>query len=297
MTPLICILGPTASGKSALALEVCARIGGEIVSCDSMQIYRGCDLATAKPSRAEREAIPHHLLDICDPNQRFSAAQWAQQARKAIFDIETRGKKAVICGGTGFYLRALLFPDFLSDVAPDSELKARLEAQLETEGAAKMHAQLTAIDPEAAARLHPNDTFRTLRALEIALLQTQQNTTAAAPQSGFGARIFGLEMPRERLYARIDARVDAMIEAGALAELQSLREKWGDDAPALGGVGYKQMLPVVRDEMSMEGGIEAWKRDSRRYAKRQMTWLRHQLPLEWLDATRDVDDLAERCSE
>lgn len=293
MLPLLCILGPTASGKSALALEVCAQIGGEIVSCDSMQIYRGCDLATAKPSRADRERVPHYLLDLCDPNQRFSAAQWVEQAREAIASIQGRGRVAVVCGGTGFWLRALLFPDFLSDVAPDGELKSRLEAQLGEMGNQAMWEQLREVDTEAAARLHPNDGFRVLRALEIALLRPEAKIEEMRAPGEFEARIFALDWPREQLYGRIDARVDAMIAAGALEELRGLRDRWGEDAPALGGVGYKQMLPVLRSETSLETGIEAWKRDSRRYAKRQMTWLRHQLPVRWLDGTRDAEKLVQ----
>lgn len=288
MTPLLCILGPTASGKSGLALEIAARVGGEIVSCDSMQIYRGCDIATAKPTRAEQRQVPHHLLDICDPNQRFSAAEWTNQARKSIAEIEARGKTAIVCGGTGFWLRALLFPDFLSDVAPDSEIKAALESELAGEGAAQMHEKLVQIDPESAQRLHPNDSFRVLRALEIARLRGEPAPAKTTRPSEFAAHIFALNWPREPLYERINARVDAMIEAGALDELRFLREKWGDDAPALGGVGYKQMLPVLRGEIGWDEGIEGWKRDSRRYAKRQMTWLRHQLELTWLDGARDV---------
>ncbi len=309
MPQLLCILGPTASGKSSLAIEVCARVGGEIVSCDSMQIYRGCDIATAKPTRAEREKIPHHLLDICNPSERFSAAQWASQARRVIAEIEARGRIAVVCGGTGFWLRALLFPDFLSDVAPDSALKRALETQLQEQGAAQMHAQLAKIDAGAAQRLHPNDSFRVLRALEIALLRTSEaaaefatenapevaakSAALAAIAAPFEARIFGLQRPRDELYARIDSRVSAMLAAGALDELQQLREIWGDDAPALGGVGYKQMLPVLRGETELKAGVEAWQRDSRRYAKRQMTWLRHQLPLRWLDGSRETGNLAD----
>lgn len=293
MTPLICVLGPTASGKSALALEIAARVGGEIVSCDSMQIYRGCDLATAKPTRAEQSQIPHHLLDICEPNQRFSAAQWAMAARQAIYGIQARGNLAIVCGGTGFWLRALHFPNSLSDVAPDSSLKAELEAQLAVVGAAKMHEKLAQIDAGAARRLHPNDSFRVVRALEIASLRAAAPPANGPRESEFAARIFGLEWPREPLYERIGARVDAMIELGALEELRILREKWGDDAPALGGVGYKQMLPVLRGEIALDEGIESWKRDSRRYAKRQMTWLRHQLPLQWLNGARDAKSLAD----
>ncbi len=290
--PLLCIAGPTASGKSALALALCQRIGGEIVSCDSMQIYRGCDIATARPTRAEQEAVPHHLIDICDPNQRFSAAQWGREAKKCCEEIESRGNIPVICGGTGFWLRALLAPESLSDVAPDPQIRSGLQAELEKVGAAKMHEKLALLDANAAARLHPNDSFRVVRALEIALRETERITVEmpeiSASESEFAARIYALDWPRATLYERIDRRVEAMIEAGFEAELRALTQKWGREAPALSGVGYKQMLPVLGGETGFEAGVENWKRDSRRYAKRQITYFSHQLPVTWLDSGRDL---------
>ncbi|HEX9998130.1 MAG TPA: tRNA (adenosine(37)-N6)-dimethylallyltransferase MiaA [Abditibacterium sp.] len=290
MRQLLCIVGPTASGKSSLALEICAEIGGEIVSCDSMQIYRGCDIATAKPTPEERAQTHHHLLDLCDPNARFSAAQWASEARNAIDDIEKRGKTPIVCGGTGFYLRALLSPEILSEVAPDEKLRAQLSAELKESGTEKMHEKLAKIDPKAAARLHPNDSFRVLRALEIALSKPREVSTLV---SEFSPRILGLEWPREVLYERINARVDAMIAAGFDDELRDLAEKWGRDAPALGGVGYKQMLPVLDGKIAREEGIETWKRETRRYAKRQMTWFRHQLDVRWLDGAQPKNWVSE----
>ena len=292
MKNLKCIVGPTASGKSALALEVCARIGGEIVSCDSMQIYRGCDIATAKPTRAEQEAVPHHLIDICDPSQRFSAAQWAELARGCIEEIESRGKIPIVCGGTGFYLRALLFPQSLSKVAPNWELRNQLQLELETLGAIQMHQKLTNLDADAAARLHPNDAFRVVRALEIALDPSHSTKNEAPKESEFAAQIFALDWPRALLYERINGRVDAMIEAGFERELRALCKKWGSDAPALGGVGYQQMLPVLRGETGLEEGVESWKRETRRYAKRQITYFSHQLKVTWLDARRDLAELS-----
>ncbi len=296
MKSLLCIVGPTASGKSALALALCERIGGEIVSCDSLQIYRGCDIGTAKPTRAERESVPHHLLDICDPNQRFSAAQWAQKARETLAEIESRGKVPIFCGGTGFWLRALLRPETLSEIAPDFELRNQLQSELETLGAARMHEKLASLDAGAAARLHPNDSFRVLRALEIALGETPNSTKneAKEPQENeFAAQIFALDWPRAALYERINARVDAMIELGFEAELRALLERWGRDSPALGGVGYKQMLPVLRGESRFSDGVESWKRETRRYAKRQITYFSHQLPVTWLSASRDFADLSD----
>ncbi|HEX8465549.1 MAG TPA: tRNA (adenosine(37)-N6)-dimethylallyltransferase MiaA [Abditibacterium sp.] len=287
--PLLIITGPTASGKSALALRVCQQIGGEIVSCDSMQIYRGCDIATAKPTLAERALVPHHLLDLCEPSERFSAAQWAEAARDRIENIAARGKTAVVCGGTGFYLRALLQPETLASVAPDSALRAELEAELTTMGAAAMHAKLATFDAEAAARLHPNDSFRVLRALEVALGQPRTSVSALP---SFAPHIFGIEWPREVLYQRINARVESMMQAGFLEELRGLVARFGAAAPALSGVGYQQMKPVLEDESRLGEGLELWKRDTRRYAKRQMTWFRHQLDVTWLDGNSELSAMA-----
>ncbi|MBW3635053.1 MAG: tRNA (adenosine(37)-N6)-dimethylallyltransferase MiaA [Armatimonadetes bacterium] len=289
MKPLLVITGPTASGKSNLALHLAKNLGGEIVSCDSMQIYRGCDIATAKPTPLERARIPHHLLDVCDPDERFSAAQWAIEAREAIENIEKGARTPIVCGGTGFYLRALLQPQTLAEVAPDAALRAQLEAELETRGALAMHETLAETDAKAAARLHPNDSFRVLRALEVAL---GEKNALSSPETEWAPLIFALDWPREVLYHRINERVEAMMEAGFLEELQFLAGKWGRDAPALGGVGYKQMMPVLDDESNLSECLEAWKRDTRRYAKRQRTWFRHQLPVRWLDGAREAQELA-----
>jgi tRNA dimethylallyltransferase len=289
---LLIVTGPTASGKSALAMVLCDKLDGEIVSCDSMQIYRGCDIATAKPTPEERARIPHHLIDICDPNERFSAAQWAAQARDAISDIESRGKVPIVCGGTGFYLRALLHPQVLSEIEPDPELRELLDQELARDGALKMHEKLAGLDAAAAERLHPNDTFRVLRALEVAILTPKNQPEVVAIEPQYSARIFGIDWPREVLYMRTNERVDAMIEEDFLAELETLRDDWGRDAPALGGVGYKQMLPVLDDFEVFDKCVEDWKRDTRRYAKRQMTWFRHQLDVTWLDPALRTDQMA-----
>lgn len=287
---LLIVTGPTASGKSSLALELCERLNGEIVSCDSMQIYRGCDIATAKPTSQERAQVPHHLLDICDPSERFSAAQWAARANETIADIEARGKTPLVCGGTGFYLRALLQPEILAEVEPNEELRNQLSEELAHEGAEKMHEKLRSFDPAAADRLHPNDTFRVLRAIEVAILRPEAGEKAP-PEEPYNAQIFGLDWPREVLYERINQRVDLMLVEGALDELRTLREHWGADAPALGGVGYKQMMPALEDPARISECVEDWKRDTRRFAKRQMTWFRHQLNVKWLDPTQGMESM------
>ncbi|BCM89776.1 tRNA dimethylallyltransferase [Abditibacteriota bacterium] len=285
---LLCIVGPTASGKSALAVEVAERIGGEIVSCDSMQIYCGCDIVTAKATRAEREQIPHHLLDVADPSESFSAASWARLASEAIEDIEARGKTAIVCGGTGFYLRALLAPETLAVAPPNEQLRGELQAQWERDGKEVMHARLAELDCEAAVRLHPNDTHRVLRALEVALSPRAATPFELPTRSAW---IWALSWPRKLLVARIDERVEAMIAAGAIEETRALVEEFGEAAPALGSVGYKQLRAHLKGELAWGEAVEAWKIATRQYAKRQMTWFRGQTRAVWLDATGTPDEL------
>ena len=293
---ILVIVGPTASGKSALAIEVAQRIGGEIISADAMQIYRECDVVTAKPTALEREIAPHHLLDICAPDAQFSAAQWAELAREKIEEIKNRGKTPIVCGGTGFYVRALLEPERLSAPAPDEALRAQLEARLNSEGAPALIAQLHELAPEIAAKLEPNDSYRVVRALQIAI-QRARGDAATAPASmvaaAFDARVFALNWPRETLYRRINMRVDAMLEQGALDETRHLLDKWGVFAPWASGVGYGQLINVLEDQFPLDDAVRDWKQASRRYAKRQETWFRNQTQATWLDATQDIGDLAD----
>ena len=288
MKPLLCIVGPTASGKSALALELASRINGEIVSCDSIQIFVGCDIVTAKATSSERALVPHHLLDIIEPNQTYSAANWARDATEVIENIEARGKTPIVCGGTGFYLRALLHPESLAVSPPDAQLRANLEAQLSIEGKDAMHARLAELDASAAARLHPNDCYRVLRALEVA---QSPRAVASLELPSRNAHVFALNWPRERLIERINQRVELMIEAGALGETRALVEEFGDDAPALTSVGYKQLRAHLKDELSWKDAVETWKIATRQYAKRQMTWFRGQTNATWFDATKARDEL------
>lgn len=286
---MLILTGPTASGKSALALELCQQLDGELVSADSMQIYRGCDIATAKPTRDEQKWVRHHLIDILEPNQRFSAAQWAADARKAIGEIEARDKTPIICGGTGFYLRALLEPQSLATAPPDDEFRRVWEAKLAQNGVNWLHEQLQKQDENAAARIHPNDSYRVIRALEIAFSPSKTQSDAPPLESP----IFGLEWPRAALCQRIETRVEAMLAAGFIEELKILVAKWGRDAPALGGVGYHQMLPVLDAPEQFDECVERWKIATRQYAKRQMTWFRHQLSVQWLDGSLPISQLAD----
>lgn len=289
---VLVFVGPTASGKSALALEVARKLGGEIVNCDALQIYRECDIVTAKPTPFERASVPHHLLDICAPDEQFSAAQWAQRASEAIAEIQSRGQTPIVCGGTGFYVRALLEPERLSAPAPDEALRAELDARLQSEGAPALMAELQTLAPAIAAKLEPNDHYRVVRALQIALQRARGDvaTPSAAPLE---ARVFALDWPRELLYRRINMRVDAMLQAGALDETRALLEKWGAYTPWAAGVGYGQLIEVLEDQRPLEDAVKDWKQASRRYAKRQTTWFKHQTRATWLDATRDLSALTD----
>lgn len=314
---MLILVGPTGSGKTAVAIELCRLLQGEIVSSDSMQIYRNCDIVTAKPTREEQHQARHHLIDICQPTERFSAAQWAELARSAIEEIRSRNRVPIVAGGTGFYLRALIEPEVLSDVPPDEERRAQLQAELEAQGKDAMWQRLQQVDENASARLHPNDSFRVLRALEIALAPqstlsacskdkpaTDEATDEASEsgravishrltpstQSAYDTLVFGLALPRDQLYHRLEKRVEVMIAAGAWRELQSLLTAGVlRDAPVLSGVGYKHMLLALDGVWAREEAIEMWKRDTRRYAKRQMTWFRHQLNVQWIE----LDDVHE----
>ncbi len=294
--PIFVIVGPTASGKSALAIEVARKIGGEIVNCDAMQIYRECDIVTAKPTPLEREMVPHHLLDICAPDAQFSAAQWAERARAAIEDIYRRGQTPIVCGGTGFYVRALLEPERLSAPAPDEELRAELETRLQSEGAPALIAELQTLAPEIAAKLEPNDSYRVVRALQIALQRARGDAataTVSPSETPLEAQVFALNWPREALYRRINMRVDAMLASGAVDETRALLDKWGVYAPWAAGVGYQQLINVLEDQFPLDDAVKDWKQASRRYAKRQETWFRHQTQATWLDATQDIGELAD----
>lgn len=306
---LLVVVGPTGSGKTAVAIELCRLLHGEIVSADSMQIYRGCDIVTAKPSLREQESAPHHLIDCCAPTEGFSAAQWAELARGTIEEIRSRNRVPIVAGGTGFYLRALLEPQRLSSVPPDEALRAQLQGELETHGTKAMWQRLQQLDEGAAARLHPNDTFRVLRAIEVALAHPSTlsaskavnhdaeppneepvNQLTHAAQSGYDTLVFGLALPREQLYHRLERRVEAMMAAGAWDELQQLLAAGVPrEAAVLGGVGYKQMLLALDGVLPRAEAIELWKRDTRRYAKRQMTWFRHQFAVQWLEIDEDTD--------
>lgn len=285
--PVIIIAGPTASGKTAAALSLCRHLDGEIVSADSMQIYRGMDVGTAKASADEQAKIPHHLIDILDPGEPFSVAKYSQMAETVLREIRSRGKTAIVCGGTGQYISALLDGLVFSDTPSDSRLKERLKRRVEVEGLPALRAELIRIDPEAAAAIAATDQRRTLRALELFYLtgmtKTEHNRRSRrGPQFPFVC--FCLNHERPVLYERINRRVDEMLDAGLIAEVQRLLDLGIDaESTCLQAIGYKEMIDHLMGRSTLEQAIEQIRMGSRRYAKRQLTWFRRIPSMVWLN--------------
>ena len=285
---IIAVAGPTASGKSALALELCKRLDGELVSLDSMQIYRGLDIGTAKPTKAEQAEVRHHMIDICAPTENFSAAEFAERAHKVIADVQSRGKKVVLCGGTGLYLDTVLGRLDFGEIESDEKLRDELIAFAEKNGAEALHEKLREIDPQAAEKIHPNNVRRVARAIEIYELTGKTRTEhdrEAISDSPYDSLIIGLDYDdREVLYNRINRRVDIMIEEGLEGEVRSLvsRGLLSADSTAGQAIGYKEMLGDIAGDCSLGDAVEKIKLGTRRYAKRQLTWLRRNPNINWL---------------
>ncbi|HHW14968.1 MAG TPA: tRNA (adenosine(37)-N6)-dimethylallyltransferase MiaA [Firmicutes bacterium] len=283
---LLAIVGPTAVGKSEVAVEVARIIDGEIVSADSMQVYRGLDIGTGKLSPAERGGVPHHLLDVVEPEETYSVARYEREALAAIAAIHRRGRVPLLVGGTGLYYRAVVRDYLFEGPGADPELRARLADEAQREGAPALHRRLAEIDPVAAGRIHPNDLRRIIRALEVYILSgvplSQQQQGSEEPR--FDLVAVGLTAPRGVLYARIERRVDAMLAKGLLAEVRTLvdrgLESWLTSIQAL---GYKEFLPYLRGEEDLATAVVRLKRETRRYAKRQLTWFRREPHVHWLD--------------
>ncbi len=280
MSNIIAIAGPTASGKSALSLALCKALNGEIVSFDSMQVYRGLDIGTAKATYNERREVPHHLIDICEPTEKFSAADFLLAANSAVGDILSRGKAAVLCGGTGLYFDSFIFGRDYGELVADEALRASLFDIAAKEGNDALHKMLEELDPVAAAEIHPNNVKRVVRAIEICknsnMTKTEWDRKAnEAPSRDVKTIVLDFK-DRDALYARIDARVDKMLSDGLVDETRSLYDDGVFDAAttASQAIGYKEILPYIKGEMSLAEAAENLKLATRRYAKRQMTWFR-----------------------
>ncbi len=293
---LIAIVGPTGAGKSAAALSLAARVGGEIVSCDSLQVYRGLDIGSAKPTPSERATVRHHLVDVVEPGEEFSAARWVALARRALEEIAGRGRVPLVVGGTGLYLRALLHGLF-EGPSRDEALRRRLEAMGERYGRARVHRLLRAVDPEAAQRIAPGDLVRVVRALEVYRATRQplaSHHQATRPGlSGYDVGIFGVSPPREQLRERVERRTRGMLEAGLVEEVRGLLERGVPaEARPLQAIGYRQALAVIRGELDLEAARHAIVTETMRYAKRQRTWFRHQAQVTWFAEAAALDAAA-----
>jgi tRNA dimethylallyltransferase len=291
--PVVVIAGPTGVGKTALAVAVAQQPGlaGEIVNADSRQIYRYMDIATAKPTPHERAAIPHHLIDVVEPSETLSLAQYQSLAYAAIADIHRRGKIAFLVGGTGQYITAVLEGWRVPEVAPNPALRAELEAYAAERGAGALFERLRTLDPESAGRMDPRNVRRTIRALEVCM-ETGQPFSMQRRKSppSFRPLELGLTMDREALYARIDARIDRMMADGLLDEVRGLHERGYDwRLPSMSGLGYAQLGAYLRGEMPLDEAVAAIKRDTRTFIRRQYTWFRRHGALSWLEAPAPID--------
>jgi len=286
--PIYAIVGPTASGKSELGIELALRVGGEIINCDSVQIYQEIEIATAKVSREEMRGVPHHLIDYVAPDVKYTAADWARDAGEKIAEIEARNKIPILVGGTGFYLRALREP-FFESPKTDARLREKLKNIKERKGAEHLYKILEKIDKASAAKLYPRDYVRASRALEVyfqtgkPISQIQPNR-AVAPEFASRIKIFALNPPRAVLYERINRRAERHFENGLIEEVENLRAKGlPDDTNALGAHGYRRVCEFLRGERTLPNAIEQTKQDVRNYAKRQMSWFRRETDVIWLD--------------
>ncbi|MBT9139839.1 MAG: tRNA dimethylallyltransferase [Dehalococcoidia bacterium] len=287
---LLVITGPTSVGKSAVAVAVTKDIGGEIISADSVQVYRGLDIGAAKPSMSERETVPHHLIDLVDPNWNYSVAQYQRHATEVITTLHQEGKLPILVGGTGLYLRAVVKGYAFGEDAEDELLRRRLRQEVKEFGAEALHSRLSVLDPQTAARLHPNDLRRVIRALEFYEKSKQsisEQMNATPQENVYDTLFFCLTMPRELLYQRIDLRVEEMLAAGLVNEVRGLlADGVSPEAKSMQSLGYKQIVAYLSGERSLLSAVTEIKRDTRRFAKRQLTWFRREKELIWLDLSK-----------
>ncbi|MBO4873168.1 MAG: tRNA (adenosine(37)-N6)-dimethylallyltransferase MiaA [Lachnospiraceae bacterium] len=286
--PVIVLAGPTAVGKTELSLELAEALNAEIVSADSMQVYRGMDIGTAKASPEERARVPHHLIDAADPSEDFSIARYVELGREVLKDIQARGKVSLIVGGTGFYIQALLKDLDFSEEKEERPLREKYRILAETEGPEALHRRLKAIDPTAAAAIHANNIKRVIRALEYfeetGSRISALNEAQTGQESPYRVLYFVLNLPRAELYRRIELRVDQMMEEGLLEETRKLLARnVPPGSTALQSIGYKELADYLKGTCSLEEAVEKIKLNSRHYAKRQLTWFRREKDAVWID--------------
>jgi tRNA dimethylallyltransferase len=294
------LLGPTAVGKTKMSIELAKLFGCEIISGDSMQVYRQMDIGTAKISKEEMEGIPHHLIDIHDPDEAYSVAEFQEQCRRLIGEIHGRGRIPFIVGGTGLYIESVCYDFQFTDVGADEVFRKEQFMYAESHGAEALHDRLKLVDPISAERLHVNDQRRIVRALEIYHLTNTTLSEQMATQtkeSPYDLCIIGLTMDRQILYKRIEARIDEMIEQGLLEEVSTLMKRgYGKGLISMQGLGYKEIISYLEDEMTWDDTMTLLKRDTRRFAKRQLSWFRHMKDISWVDVT-DNENFSENFAQ
>ncbi|WP_453996786.1 tRNA (adenosine(37)-N6)-dimethylallyltransferase MiaA [Bacillus nitroreducens] len=283
---LVVLIGPTAVGKTKLSIELAKKLNAEIISGDSMQIYKGMDIGTAKITSEEMEGIPHHLIDIKEPHESFSVAEFQEVVRKLITEIHKRGKLPMIVGGTGLYIQSVIFDYQFTDDASDPKYREILEQQVAEEGVDTLYQELQQIDPDSAKRIHPNNVRRVIRALEIFKTTGKTMTEYMDDQKQelvYDLALVGLMMDRELLYERINKRVDLMIESGLLHEVARFYSQGLRDCQSIQAIGYKELYEFLDGTISLEEAISKLKQNTRRYAKRQLTWFRNKMNVKWFD--------------
>ena len=303
-TELLIITGPTACGKTAVSVEAAKLLNGEIISADSMQVYKGMDIGTAKVTPEETQGIPHYLIDELYPDEEFNVAVFQRYAKNYITDIKNRGKLPIIAGGTGFYINAVLYDnDFSGEKDAENDIRAELQALADKNGAEALHNMLRSVDPASADKIHPNNIKKVIRAIEFYRLNgrpiSEHNAEEKQRTAAYNAKIFVLDMDRKRLYDRIEKRIDIMLEQGLLNEVENLLKKYSPTLVSMQGIGYKEFVPYFNGECTLDEAVYTLKANTRHFAKRQLTWFRHQCPdVVWVDMDKfDAKQAAEFISK
>ena len=292
---LIVITGPTAAGKTELSIKLAKKLDGEIISADSMQVYKGMDIGTAKIRPSEMQGIPHHLIDVFEPEHGMNVAEFKSLAKSAIEDIHSRGKLPILVGGTGFYIQAVLYDTELEE-EEENDYRKELNALAETpEGCEKLYNMLKEEDPEAAEKIHPNNIKRVIRAIEFkyntGMKISEHNVTEKQKESPYDFTYFVLTMNRDKLYERIDKRVDIMLQEGLVDEAKELMDRGlTEDHISMQAIGYKEIYQYLAGRMSLEEAVELLKKNTRHFAKRQLTWFRHERTVTWIDKDEFKDE-------
>lgn len=299
--PMLVVCGPTASGKTAVAVRLAELLNGEIISADSMQIYKGLAISTAKPDEKEKRGIPHYMMDFLEPDESFSVADYVSRAKQYAEDIHSRGKLPILVGGTGLYINSLVDNISFEHIQSDDSLRRQLEEEAEKYGGEYMHKRLAELDPEAAARIHPNNVIRSIRAIEMFMLSgktgDENRKLSRREESPYELCMIGLTcFDRKQLYDRIDCRVDKMLEMGIVDEVREVYDKY-KLRTAFNAIGFKELVPYIEGSCTLEEAVELLKQQTRHYAKRQLTWFRRDARICWVDTgeSEQFDGIIANC--